>query len=391
MGSPRRSRSPSSAAVASTSRSSSTAAELGADAAAYRALVGSLVEHWHALGPHLLAPFNVPLNAMVAMRMARFGLTALRSAAGVAGRFRGTRARALFAGAAAHGILPFDEPVSAAAALMMLGSAHVDGWPLVGGGSRHLAEALGARLVALGGEIRTGARVERMADLPPHDVAVFDVMPGALARIGGERLPAGYRRRLAGYRHGAGVFKLDIALDGPVPWYDARLAEAGTVHVAGTYEEIAASEAAVGRGEVTERPFVMLAQQTWFDPSRAPAGRHTVWAYCHVPNGSTRDMTETILRQVERFAPGFRGRILAVSRTAPADLQAGNANYVGGDIAGGRFDLGQLFSRPARPLDPYSTPNPRIYLCSAATPPGGGVHGMGGYHAALSALRRTAT
>lgn len=365
-----------------------TAAELGGDADAYRRLIESLVEHWDALSPHLLAPFNVPLNPVVALRMAAFGAVALRSATAVAGRLKGTRARALFAGAAAHAILPFDERVSAATPLMMLASAHVDGWPLVRGGAGRLSQALGARLSALGGAIRTDVNVERYADLPPHDMALFDIMPGALVRISGDRLPASYRDRLTAYRHGPGVFKLDIALDGPIPWYDDRLLEAGTIHLGGTFEELAASEAAVRRGEEPQRPFVMLSQPTWFDPTRAPAGRHTVWAYCHVPNGSTADMTEPILAQVERFAAGFRQRILAISATTPAALNARNANYVGGDIAGGRFDLGQLFRRPARPLDPYSTPNRRIYLCSAATPPGPGVHGMSGYHAALSALRR---
>jgi phytoene dehydrogenase-like protein len=213
-------------------------------------------------------------------------------------------------------------------------------------------------------------------------------MPGSLASICGERLPERYRHSLERYRHGPGVYKVDLALDAPIPWRDPRLLEAGTVHLGGTFEEIAASEADVARGLHPERPFVLLAQPSVVDPTRAPAGRHTVWAYCHVPNGSTTDMSEHIMAQVERFAPGFRERVLAVSRTAPADLEARNANYVGGDISGGRFDLGQLFNRPARPLDPYSTPNRRIYLCSAATPPGPGVHGMSGYHAAISAMRR---
>jgi phytoene dehydrogenase-like protein len=358
------------------------------DARAYRNLVGPMVEHWDALAPHLLTSFNVPLNVFTALRMARFGLQAVQSAVSIASRFRGTRARALFGGAAAHAILPLDDKVSAATPLMMLASAHVDGWPMIAGGAGRLSEALAARFVALGGEIRTGMVVGDYGQLPEHDVALFDVMPEALARICGDRLSDGYRRRVGAYRHGAGVFKLDIALDGTPPWTDPRLLEAGTIHLGGTLEEIAASERAVGDDHVPERPFVMLAQQSVFDPARAPAGRHTIWAYCHVPNASAADMTEPILDQIERFAPGFRSRILAVTRSSPADLEAHNANYVGGDIAGGRFDLGQLFARPARPLDPYSTPNRRIYLCSAATPPGPGVHGMSGYHAAISALRR---
>jgi phytoene dehydrogenase-like protein len=358
------------------------------DARAYRGLIAPIVDHWDELAPHLLTSFNVPANPLTAVRMARFGLHAVQSAVRVCGRFQGARARALFAGAAAHAILPLDEPVSAATALMMLASAHVNGWPIVGGGAGRLSEALAARLHELGGEICTDTAIHAYAGLPEHDVAIFDVMPRSLAAICADRLPAGYTERLRTYRHGAGVFKLDIALDGAPPWSDPRLAEAGTIHLGGTLEEIAASERQVGDNLVPERPFVMLAQQSLQDPSRAPEGKHTVWAYCHLPNGSGADMTERILDQIERFAPGFRSRVLALARTTPADLHAHNENYVGGDIAGGRFDLRQLFTRPARPLDPYSTPNSRIFLCSAATPPGPGVHGMSGYHAAISAMRR---
>ena len=358
------------------------------DASAYRSLIGPIISNWSELSPHLLTSFHVPVNPVIALRMARFGLSGLQSAVRLAGRFRGQRARALFAGAAAHAILPFDEPISGATPLIMLASAHVDGWPMVAGGAGRLSDALAARLTSLGGEVVTGTSIGEYGDLPAHHLALFDVMPEALARICGKQLSDRYRRRLLGYRHGAAVFKLDIALDGVPPWNDPRLLEAGTIHVGGTFEEIATSERAVGDGIAPDRPFVMLAQQSLFDPARAPAGRHTIWAYCHVPNGSEVDMTEPILNQIERFAPGFRARVLALSRSTPADLQAHNANYVGGDIAGGRFDLGQLFNRPARPLDPYSTPNRRIYLCSAATPPGPGVHGMSGYHAAISALRR---
>ena len=358
------------------------------DARAYRRLIGPLVGHWEELAPHLLTSFNVPVNPVTALRMAAFGLRAVQPAVRVAHRFRGARARALFAGAAAHAILPFDEPISAAAPLIMLASAHVDGWPLVAGGAGNLTAALAARLSSLGGRIVVGHHVAALDDLPAHDIAFFDVMPQALARICGDRLPDGYRRRMDSYRHGAGVFKLDIALEAQIPWRDPQLTAAGTIHIGGTFEEIARSERAVGDNETTDRPFVMLAQQSVFDPSRAPAGRHTVWAYCHVPNGSNVDMTDSILSQVERFAPGFRDRVLAVTSTTPARIEAHNENNVGGDIAGGRFDLGQLFTRPARPFDPYSTPNPRIYLCSSATPPGPGVHGMSGYHAAISALHR---
>ena len=364
-----------------------TARGLNGDGPAYRSLIGPVAEHWGALAPHLLSSFNVPLNPIVALRMARFGWHALQSAERVARRFHGVRARALFAGAAAHAILPLDEKVSAATALMMLASAHVDGWPLVAGGAGMLSAAMAARVRELGGRIETSAPVRRLGDLPAHDLVVFDTMPSAMAALGGERLTAGYRSKLDRYRHGPGVFKLDLALDGPIPWRDERLLAAGTVHLGGTFEEIARSEAEVGNGRIPEAPFVLLAQQSLFD-RRAPEGHHTVWAYCHVPKSSIDDMTEPILRQIERFAPDLRDRILEVARMSPAELELHNANNIGGDIAGGRFDLGQLFNRPARPLDPYSTPDPRIFICSSATPPGPGVHGMGGYHAAVSALRR---
>jgi phytoene dehydrogenase-like protein len=366
-----------------------TARGLGRDGDAYRGLIGPYVRWHEGLLPDLLAPFHVPLWPPRAMRMAWFGFHALQSAHLVARRFRGERARALFAGAAAHSILSFGEPVSAAAGLLMLASAHVDGWPFPEGGSGRLADALQTRLGALGGRIETGVRIGRMEELPAHGVALFDVSPRSLLAICGDRLGGRYRKALEGYRYGPGVFKLDLAIDGPIPWRDPQVQRAGTVHVGGTYEEIARGEASVARGEVAERPFVLLAQQSLFDRTRAPEGRNTVWAYCHVPNGSSRDMSEAILGQIERFAPGFRERILATTVTRPADLERRNPNYVGGDIAGGRLDLGQLFTRPSRRLlDPYATPDPAIFLCSASTPPGAGVHGMCGYHAARSALRR---
>jgi phytoene dehydrogenase-like protein len=237
-----------------------------------------------------------------------------------------------------------------------------------------------------GGEIQTGYDVERLIDVPRHRVALFDVAPRNLLKICGH-MGADYERAVADYRHGPGVFKLDIAIDGVIPWRDPELLRAGTVHLGGTFEEIARSEAEIARGRHAEAPFVLLAQQSLFDRTRAPAGRNTVWAYCHVPNGSTQDMTETIVRQIERFAPGFRDTILAIDSTGPADLEAYNPNYIGGDIAGGRTDLGQLFNRPARPWAPYTTPDPRIFLCSASTPPGAGVHGMSGYHAARTAMK----
>ena len=366
-----------------------TARGLGPDADAYRRLVGPLVEHFEELLPHLLSPFHVPLEPAVALRMASFGLTAVQSAVQVGRRFRGQRARALWAGAAAHSILPLTEPLSAATALMMLASAHVDGWPLPAGGSGQIGAAMAAELERLGGGIETGRHVTHLDQLPAHDAALFDVNPHALADICGPALPASFAGRLRAFRYGMGAFKLDIALDGPIPWRDPALLTAGTVHLGATLEEIARSELAAARGRPLDRPYVLLAQQSLFDASRAPEGRHTAWAYCHVPNGSDTDMSEPILGQIERFAPGFRERILAVATITPADLERANPNYVGGDIAGGRFDLGQLFSRPSwRIFDPYSTPNPRIYICSSSTPPGPGVHGMGGFHGARSALGR---
>ena len=365
-----------------------TAAGLGVDARAYRSLLGPIARHWQGLLPDVLAPFHIPRSPLRAAGLAHFGFDALQPASLVARRFHGERARALFAGASAHSIIALSEPLSAAAGLLMLASAHADGWPFPAGGAGRIPEALGAEIRRLGGTIETGREVRTLADLPAHRVALFDTAPRGLVAIAGDRLPAGYRRRLEGFRHGAGVFKVDLALDGPVPWRAEGLMQAGTVHLGGAFEEIAASEAAVARGQVPERPFVLLVQQSLFDPSRAPAGKHTVWAYCHVPNGSTVDMTEPILAQVERFAPGFRDRILGMHVLGPAALEAYNANDVGGDIGGGRVDLRQLFTRPVLRRDPYSTPDPSLFLCSASTPPGGGVHGMCGALAARSALRR---
>ena len=365
-----------------------TAATLGGDGDTYRRLFGPLVRDWDVLLPEILAPFHVPLRPVRAIRLARFGLLALQSATSIARRFRGEPARALLAGVAAHAILPLTEPISGAAAVTMLATAHDDGWPFPEGGASRLSEALAAELRANGGEIEPNVRVAGLAELPSHRVALFDVTPRQLLDIAGERLSGRYRRALQGYRHGPGVFKLDIAIEGEIPWRAAGLRKAGTVHLGGTLEEIARAEAAVDRGRVPDRPFVLLAQQSVFDRSRAPEGHNAVWAYCHVPHGSGVDMSEAILAQIERFAPGFRERVLKVATHSPADLAAYNPNYVGGDIAGGRNDLGQLFTRPAWRIDPYSTPDPSIFLCSASTPPGGGVHAMCGYHAARSAARR---
>jgi phytoene dehydrogenase-like protein len=315
-------------------------------------------------------------------------LDAVRPAAGVArSRFSGERARALFAGCAAHSVLSLRAPISASFGIVLMLTAHAVGWPVTRGGSQRLADALAAHLRSLSGEVELGRRVRSLDDLSAR-TALLDVTPRELLRIAGAQLPDRYRRALHRYRYGPGIFKLDWALEGPIPWTAPEAARGGTVHLGGTLEEIVASEDAAVRGEHHDRPFVLLVQPTIFDPSRAPPGRHTAWAYCHVPNGSTRDMTGAIEAQVERFAPGFRDRILARSAMDSAEVERRNPNYVGGDINGGLESLTQLFTRPvARPV-PYSTPLPGVFLCSSSTPPGGGVHGMCGYWAAKAALRR---
>lgn len=321
--------------------------------------------------------------------MMRFGMRAAFSANRLARiLFREPRARALFAGCAGHSILPLTQPLTAALGLIFSVTGHVEDWPVAKGGSRAITRALALYFESLGGGIETGRRIERLGDLPSSRVVLFDTSPAQLSAIAGDALPARYRRRLGRYRYGPGVFKLDWALDGPIPWRDARCLEASTVHVGGTLEEICASEHDMAHGRHAERPFLILCQQSQFDPSRAPAGKHTGYAYCHVPAGSTVDQTEAVEAQVERFAPGFRDRILGRHAMNTADFERYNPNYVGGAITGGMADATQLFTRPVARLDPYSTPNPRLFLCSAATPPGGGVHGQCGYWAARSALKR---
>ncbi len=363
-----------------------TARALGPDARAYERLVGPLLDDPHGLLADILAPLRIPKHPM---QMLRFGLQALRSATGLArDRFRGDRARALFAGCAAHSVLPLERSLTAALGLVFCLTGHVEEWPVAEGGSASIARALASLLVSLGGRIETGRFVRTLDDLPRARVVLFDTSPAQLASIAGPALPAGYVRRLRRYRYGPGVFKIDWALDGPIPWSDAAVLEASTVHVGGTLDEVAAAEAAVWRGEHPERPFVMLIQQSQFDRTRAPGDKHTGYAYCHVPAGSTVDLTAAIERQVERFAPGFRDRILARHVMNTADLERYNPSLSGGAITGGVADLGQLFTRPVARWNPYTTPNARIFLCSAATPPGGGVHGMSGYYAARAALRR---
>jgi phytoene dehydrogenase-like protein len=304
-------------------------------------------------------------------------------------RFQTDAAQALFAGVGAHSVLPLEQRASASFALVLLALAHVGGWPFARGGSQSIADALADRVRALGGEIETGHRVKSLRELPPSDLVLCDVAPRGLLHLTGDQLPTPYRRRLQKWRHGPGVFKVDYALDGPIPWTASEVGQAATVHLGGTLGEITASERAAWTGRHAESPFVLLAQHSLFDETRAPKDKHTAWAYCHVPNGSTFDMRARIEAQIERFAPGFGERVLACTTRNSADLERENPNLVGGDIGGGANTLGQLIARPAPRLVPYSTPVRGLYLCSSSTPPGGGVHGLCGYLAARAALRRT--
>jgi phytoene dehydrogenase-like protein len=369
-----------------------TAVQLGVDRAAYAGLVRPLASAWSAIEPIVLGPYPPPPARALALA-GRLGLvpavkTALMAlgAAGpfAASRFAGERARALFAGNAAHSMLPLERRPTAAFGLALIVLAHVVGWPFPRGGAQAISDGLARELESLGGGVRTKTPVD---ELPPADVVLADVMPRELVRLAGGRLPGGYERALRRYRHGPGAFKLDWALEGPIPWRAPECRRAGTVHLGGSLEEIAASERAPWEGAPSERPFVLLAQQSLFDPTRAPDGKHAAWAYCHVPNGSAVDMTDAIEAQVERFAPGFRRLILARSVRPPAALESANRNLAGGDLNGGMMDLRQLFTRPVARRVPYRTPLRGVYLCSSATPPGGGVHGMCGYSAALAALR----
>ena len=365
-----------------------TSVGLGADGPAYARLMSPLARQADFLMGQFFAPIHLsPGAAAHPLLLARFGLLAIQSTVSLAKRwFKQAPARALFAGLGAHSIQPLENLSTGGYSLMLGVSGHAYGWPVARGGSQKIADALTAHLRSLGGSVSTGRRVGSMADLPPARAYLFDLTPRQLLAIAGDALPSAYRRQLQKFRYGAGVFKVDWALDAPIPWRDPRCLRAGTVHLGGTLEEIAASEAAVGKGRTVDAPFVILAQASLFDPTRAPAGKHTVWAYCHVPNGSTEDMTGRIEAQIERFAPGFTNRILARNVMAPADIERHNANCVGGDINGGSADLRQWFLRPTRRL--YSTPNPQIYICSSSTPPTGGVHGLCGYFGAQAALRR---
>ncbi len=359
----------------------------GADGRAYRRLMEPAVRAWPRIDRDLLGP--LPLLPKSPIALARFGLRGLRSARGLAeSRFEGEPARALLAGLAAHTVLPLETAATAAITLVLGLLGHRVGWPFPRGGARRITDALASYLGELGGRIETGRWVASLDELPRARAVLLDVTPRQLLSIAGDRLPRTYRKRLERYRYGPGVFKLDLALDGPIPWRAPECSRAATVHVGGTLAEIAEAEAAVWRGEHPERPFVLLAQTSLFDAGRAPAGKQTVWAYCHVPHGSTLDRTAAIEGQIERFAPGFRDRVLARSARTTADLEALNPNLVGGDLAGGVTDLAQLWARPVARWVPYATPVRGLYLCSSSTPPGGGVHGMCGYQAARAVLRR---
>ncbi|MDP9465116.1 MAG: NAD(P)/FAD-dependent oxidoreductase [Actinomycetota bacterium] len=361
-----------------------TAAGLGADGPVWRRLMQPLVDDWSLLLPQLLGPLlSVPRHPVA---IGRFGLRALQPATWLTRKFHTDEAAALFGGCAAHAMLTLSQPLTSAFGLMLAGSAHAGGWPVAAGGSQAVADALAARLGELEGEVRTGVMVRSLADLPPHRVALFDTNPAQLASIAGDALPARYRERLRRFRHGPGAFKIDYALDGPVPWEHEACRRAGTLHVVGTLAELIAAEADVAAGRMPDRPFVLVVQQSVFDPTRAPAGKHTLWAYAHVPHGYAGDATDAIERQIERFAPGFGDIVLARHVTTPRDLHSYNANYVGGDITGGAHTGLQLVFRPTITARPYATPNPSLFLCSASTPPGAGVHGMCGWHAAGRAL-----
>jgi phytoene dehydrogenase-like protein len=362
-----------------------TAERLGDDAAAYRKLMMPFVSN----GEHLLQTL---LSSRVPLRrpflMTRFGLAALRSARSLAtARFKGKHARGCFAGVAAHSILPLENVASSSFGLVLGVAAHAVGWPVARGGSQSLTNALVSYLRSRGGKIITGARIKSLEELPTVPITLCDVSPRQLINLAGTRLPHGYRTRLERYRYGPGVFKIDWALDGPIPWRAKGCGLAGTIHIGGTLEEIADSERAAWNGRHHEKPYVILVQQSIVDPTRAPENKHTGWAYCHVPNGSAVDMTNQIEAQVERFAPGFRELVLARHVMGPAAMEAHNANLIGGDITGGAQDIRQFLARPVASFNPYATPLRGVYICSASTPPGGGVHGMCGHLAAKSALK----
>jgi phytoene dehydrogenase-like protein len=348
--------------------------ELGRDGAAYGRLLAPLVQEWDAVAEEFLGPLGLPRHPLTLIQV---GLRSIWPAKGMAKLlFREEKTRAFFAGLAAHAMMPLEWPATAAFGVMLGALGHIVGWPVPRGGSQAIADALAAYLVDLGGEIVTGQEVESVAELAPARAVLLDVTPRQVLVLAGKRLPAWYRRLLAGYRYGAGVFKIDWALSEPIPWQAEDCRRAGTVHLGASLAEICASEQLVWQGLHSRHPYTLVTQQSLFDDTRAPVGQHTGWAYCHVPHGSTVDMTGVIEDQIERFAPGFKETILARHTMTTHDLQRYNPNYIGGDINGGVQNWRQLFTRPVPRRDPYSTPDPGLFICSSATPPGGGVHGM---------------
>lgn len=357
---------------------------LGIDRSTYIRLIVPVMQAWPSIVNDVLSPLRMPKHPLL---MAEFGVKAMRSAQALGGIFKEKQARGLWAGMAAHSIQPLSNATTSAIALVLMAVGHMQGWPMPKGGSRSIANALSDYFISLGGKIETNTTVRSLQQLPSSQVVLFDVTPQQLLTIAGHKFSSIYKWQLSKYRYGMGVFKVDWALDAPIPFTAADCRRAGTVHIGNTLEEIVASEQTAWNGNHPEKPFVLMAQQSLFDETRAPAGKHTAWAYCHVPNGSTVDMTTTIERQVERFAPGFRERILARHVMNTTQLEDYNANYIGGDINGGVIDLRQLFTRPALRWSPYRTSSKGLYICSSSTPPGGGVHGMCGYNAATRALK----
>ncbi|MCX5770671.1 MAG: NAD(P)/FAD-dependent oxidoreductase [Candidatus Hydrogenedentes bacterium] len=353
------------------------------DANTYSRLMTPLVQRWPDLIGQILSPLRIPRHPFL---LARFGLSAIRSGLSLAHLFKGGRARGFIAGLAAHSGLPLDQSPAAAFALVLAAAGHAVGWPFVEGGTQQLVEALAARLIEYGGSITTGCPVSDARDLPPADVYLFDVTPRQLLQFAGDLLPQSYRRRLARYRYGPGVFKMDWVLSAPVPWAAGKCRNAGVIHLGGNLEDIRESEREPHQGRIADQPFLLLAQPTLFDPSRAPAGRHVLWGYCHVPNASTENVRDAVERQIERFAPGFSHVVVGRASMNCQHLEQYNPNLVGGDIGAGLYNWTQLFTRPVARLVPWATPNPRVFICSASTPPAGGVHGMCGCNAARAAL-----
>jgi phytoene dehydrogenase-like protein len=372
--------------VATLPRDLDLAAELLGDG--YAKIMRRLVRHWSDVEGHIFGPLpRIPRHPI---SMARFGIDAVQSAGLAARHFRDEAGAALFAGCAAHGFLPLNRPLTASFGWFLMAGAHLYGWPAAVGGSQAIAEALASLLRSMGGEIRTGWKVNRLAELPPHAITMLDLTPSGLAGLAGKQLPSGYLRRVKRFRYGPAAYKIDYALDGPVPWSHPDLGRAGTVHLSGTFDEVAEAEAAANRGGVHPRPFILVAQQSSVDPTRAPGDHHTLWVYAHVPHGSAVDYTEAVEDRIEEFAPGFRQRVLGRHVIDPSGFEKRNPNYVGGDIAGGAHTLRQLLFRPFPQMNPYATPLDGVFLCSASTPPGAGTHGMSGHNGALAALASVA-